>query len=435
MELNALKILTVNRNYFITGGPEKYMFSLMENMSQHRFIPFCVAFEQNRETPYSRYFVSPPGDSGSVYYKDFKMSPVQKAAYAFNSIYHREARCKLEQLIRDERPDLALFLNAVYFSDSIIDACRAHNVPIIWRLSDFHKICASYFLYRDGHVCLDCLEHGLTSAIHNRCGGYQRSLGAALIKVAGMWLSRTRNVYDNVDFFITPSAFTREKMIQGGFRPEKIVHIPTPVATPENRPKSMANPPEVLYVGRLSMEKGIDILLESFRLLKCANVSLVIAGDDSTPYAQELKAQVPVDMRDRITFLGFRNQEQLDELFMRSYCVVIPSVTYDNQPNSALEGMAHALPAIVSDLGSLKEMIVHGETGYHFLAGNAQDLAYRLDDLLRNPLKAYEMGIKARNYVLKNHSMLQHLYALETLFMSCAKDKHAKATIGSSETE
>ncbi|MBU4491949.1 MAG: hypothetical protein KKD69_05750, partial [Euryarchaeota archaeon] len=204
-----MKILIVNRNYFITGGPEKYMFSLMENMPQHQFIPFCVVFEQNLETPYRKYFVSPPAGSGSVYYKEFKMSPTKKIAYAFDSIYHWEARRNLERLIIDERPDLALFLNAVYFSDSIIDACRAHKVPIIWRMSDFHKVCASYLLYRDGHVCEDCLDHGHFMAIRNRCGGYQRSLGASLIKVSGMWLSRVRRLYDHVDYFVTPSAFTR----------------------------------------------------------------------------------------------------------------------------------------------------------------------------------------------------------------------------------
>ncbi len=192
------------------------MFSLVENMPNHKFIPFCVNFEQNNETPYKKYFVSPPSGSDSVYFNEFKMTPWKKMAYAFNSIYHIEARRKLERLIKDVRPDLALFLNAVYFSDSIIDACRHNDVPIIWRMSDFHKVCPNYLLYRDGHICEDCLQHGLIMAVYNRCGGYQRSLGAALIKVAGMWLSRVRRLYDNVDYFITPSAFTREKMVQGG---------------------------------------------------------------------------------------------------------------------------------------------------------------------------------------------------------------------------
>lgn len=399
------------------------MFSLMENMPQHQFIPFCVDFEQNRETPYTKYFVSPPAGAGSVYYKDFKMSPAQKVLYAFNSIYHIEARRKLERLIQDERPDLALFLNALYFSDSIIDACRTHNVPMIWRMSDFHKVCANYLLYRDGRVCEDCLKHGLTMALRNRCGGYQRSLGAALIKVAGMWLSRMRRLYNHVDYFITPSAFTRKKMIQGGFRPEKIIHIPTWTSIPESQPSPLPLSPEILYIGRLSHEKGVETLLKAFMLLKSATACLSIIGDDTTVYAQQLKAVFPDELGKRIHFLGFQSQEQIAELFKRATCFVVPSVCYENQPNVVLEGMAHARPAIVSDLGSLREMVIDGKTGYCFEAGNARDLSEKIDKLLQNPQKAYEMGIQAREYVAEYNSIRTHLSSLEALFEKCTVRK------------
>ena len=414
-----MKILVVNRNYFITGGPEKYMFSLIENMPQHQFIPFCVDFEQNHATPYRKYFVSPPAGSGSVYFKEFRMSAVQKIAYACNSVYHVEARRKLEKLIKDERPDIALFLNAVYFSDSIIDACRMHNVPIIWRMSDFNKVCANYLLYRDGNVCEDCLDHGLSKAISNRCGGYQRSLGAALIKVSGMWLSRVRKLYDKVDYFVTPSAFTREKMIQGGFDPQKIVHIPTMATVSEDSPKPLPKSPVILYVGRLSHEKGVATLLEAFEFLKNTDARLSIVGDDSSVYAQQLKASIPEELRERIDFLGFQSQEQVQRHFERAYCFVVPSVWYENQPNSVLEGMGHARPAVVSNLGSMKEMVVDGKTGYRFESGNARDLAKKIDDMLQNPRKTYEMGVNASAYVAEHHSIQSHLSSLHALFDKC----------------
>jgi glycosyltransferase involved in cell wall biosynthesis len=421
-----MKILVANRNYFVTGGPEKYMFSLMENMPHHQFIPFSVDFEKNRETPFRKYFVVPPAGSGSVYFKDYRMSLAQKLKYAFNSIYHLEARKNLERLIVAERPDVAFFLNAVYFSDSIIDACRAHKVPIVWRMSDFHKVCSNYLLYRDGQVCEDCLHHGLTSALRNRCGGYQRSLGAAAIKVAGMWLSRVRRLYDHVDYFVTPSAFTREKMIQGGFDPRKVVHIPTMTTVAEELPKPLTVIPEILYVGRLSYEKGVATLLEGFGLMKNPEASLTVIGDDSTDYAQQLKAEIPEELRRRITFTGFQNQDQVRASLARAYCLVVPSVCYENQPNTVLEGMAHALPILVSDLGSMKELVANGETGYRFEAGNAGNLAEKLDALLQSPQMAKEMGIKGREYVLRHHSMENHLRSLEALFNSCVSGNKAR---------
>src|SRR3989304_8051291 len=77
-----MKIVVVNRNYFVTGGPEKYMFTVMENFQRHEFIPFCCAFKQNRETPYSTYFVTPPGGEGNIYFQEFRMSFFQKISYA-----------------------------------------------------------------------------------------------------------------------------------------------------------------------------------------------------------------------------------------------------------------------------------------------------------------------------------------------------------------
>ena len=414
-----MKILTVNRNYFVTGGPEKYMFSLMENMPQHEFIPFCVNFDKNLPTEYSRYFIDPPGGTGDVYYKDFRMSIPEKLSYAFRSVYSFEARRKLEALIRDTRPDVALFLNAVYFTDSIVDACRTFNLPIIWRMSDFHKVCASYLLFRDGAVCDECLDRGLTRALINRCGGYQRSRAAALVKVAGMWLSRLRRNYDNVHYFVTPSAFTREKMIQGGFAPDKIVHIPTFVETGDGESYPAKNPNGILYAGRLSPEKGIEVLLEAFARLRNRDAVLSIAGDANSDYARSLIASVPAASKDRIKFLGFQDQESLARLYSENLLFVVPSVWYENQPNVLLEGMARGRAAIVPCLGSLMETVIEGVTGYHYKPGNSPELADKIDRLLENPRLASEMGRRARTHVLEHHAASVHIAALGELFKSC----------------
>ncbi len=420
-----MKILVVNRNYFITGGPEKYMFTLMENMPQHRFIPFCVAFEKNLETPYSRYFVPPPPGQGGVYYRDFNMSIFQKTALAFNQMYYLDARRRLERLIINEHPHVVLCLNAVHFSDSIIDACRRHHVPIIWRLSDFHKICASYLLYRDGRPCDECLERGLYRAVVNRCGGYQRSRAAACIKVTGMWLSRVRRLYDHVDCFVAPSEFTRQKMIQGGFAPEKVVHVPTMTASCEEPtvPSSL----DILFVGRLSPEKGVETLLAAFGRLNDESARLSIVGDDTSDYALGLKAGVPDGLRGRITFHGFQDGETVGALYERAFCLVVPSVCYENQPNTVLEGMAHARPAVVSDLGSLSEMVDDGVTGFRFEAGNASDLAARLDSLLSRPREAREMGKRGREHVLRVHDMGAHLASMDRLFAQCVERRRGGA--------
>jgi glycosyltransferase involved in cell wall biosynthesis len=414
-----MKILVVNRNYFITGGPEKYMFSLMESMTDHQFIPFAVDFEQNYETPYRKYFLAPPGDAGSVYFNEFRLSISQKIRFAIDMIYYRSAREKLENLIRETKPDIALFLNAVHFSDSIIDACLATNVPIIWRLSDFHKICASYLLFKDNHICELCLEKGLFQGVANRCGGYQRSLGIALIKYAGMRLSRIRSSYDHVRYFIAPSQFTRSKMIQGGFKAENVICVPSFVNTEGAYLQPCPQPHKILYVGRISPEKGVNILIDAFRYLRNKQAILTIVGDTNNPYAQSLIATLNEDLKTRIHFTGYKNQEDVAQLYRNHSFFVVPSLCYENQPNVVLEGMANARPAIVSCLGSMIEAVRHGQTGYHFTAAAPQDLADKMDALIDNPMKAHEMGMKAYEYVREYHSLKKHVSALESLFQSC----------------
>jgi glycosyltransferase involved in cell wall biosynthesis len=417
--VTLMKILIANRNYFITGGPEKYLFSLMKHMADYDFIPFCVNFDKNLETPYSNYFVESPGGSNNIYFKDFEMPIMKRIAYALDMVYSFKSRRKLETLILETRPDVSFFLNVVFFTDSIVDACRKYNVPIIWRLSDFHKICASYLLYRDGHICEDCLEKNLFEAVWNRCGGYQRSRIAALIRIAGMYISRFRSIYDYVNYFVVPSKFSREKIIQGGFPPDKLIHIPTFVDTKSVVSKPNPNTLSILYVGRISHEKGMDILIEAFSLMKDRKAILSIAGDNRSDYAQALITSVPDNLKSRINFLGFQNQQQVSKLFDDNSFFVVPSVWYDNQPNALLEGMSHGRPAIVSRIGSLTEMVADGETGYHFEPGNSLDLANKMDTMLENTREANKMGVQAREYVRYHHSIEQHLSALKKLFEKC----------------
>ncbi|OGU12276.1 MAG: hypothetical protein A2075_11550 [Geobacteraceae bacterium GWC2_58_44] len=395
------------------------MFSLMENMPRHEFIPFCVRFEKNLPTPYQGYFIDPPAGRDRVYYDQYQLSAREKLLYARNSVYSLEAKSKLENLIRNTRPDVALFLNAVYFSDSIIDACRRYQVPIVWRMSDFHKVCANYLLFRDGKICEECLEKGPVMALRHRCGGYQRSLAGAMVKVAGMWLSRYRRIYDHVDYFVTPSAFTRDKMIQGGFAAEKIVHIPTFVQADADGCSPALNPNGILYAGRLSPEKGIEQLIEAFGELRSQDALLTVAGDAGSTYAQKLIESVPERLRKRILFPGFQDQESMARLFKENLLFAVPSGCYENQPNVLLEGMGRGRAGLVPRMGSFMEIVTDGETGRFFSPGDSRDLAEKIDLLLENPQQAGGMGMRAQGYVREHHALSTHLAALEALFTKC----------------
>ncbi|MGE0385217.1 MAG: glycosyltransferase family 4 protein [Gammaproteobacteria bacterium] len=391
------------------------MFTLMDAMRDTTFVPFCVRFSENRETEYSGYFVDPPGKG--VYFKDFDVSLADKLRVAADQIYSWQSRQKLDALLRAVKPDIAYFLNAVYFTDSIVDACASHGVPVVWRMSDFNKVCASYHFYRDGAVCEECIHDGILRALKNRCGGNQRSMAAAAVKVAAMSLSRVRNVYSRVARFVTPSEFTRGKMIQGGFRADRIEHIPTPAAA-ASVPASSAGPERILFVGRITPEKGLDVLIRAFSRLDRAGARLQIVGDYKSDYAQSLIDAIDPAIRGRVDFLGFRNQEEIETLYRQCSFFVVPSVWYENLPNVLLEGMAQGRPVIASRLGSLVEFVRDGHTGFHFQAGDDVELADRMQRLLDSPPLADRMGLEAWNYVKAHHAPDVHIAKLRAVFES-----------------
>lgn len=121
----------------------------------------------------------------------------------------------------------------------------------------------------------------------HRCGGYQKSLSAAVVRVAAMALARLRGVYDYISWFVCPSAFTRDRIIEAGFPAERVVHIPTFIDSYEKIPFDTGSR-QILFVGRLSPEKGIEILVNAVKCLKDREWQLVIAGGTKAEYEEKL---------------------------------------------------------------------------------------------------------------------------------------------------
>jgi glycosyltransferase involved in cell wall biosynthesis len=204
-------------------------------------------------------------------------------------------------------------------------------------------------------------------------------------------------------------------MIRGGFPAEKMIYIPTFVRTnPDEKKQPKKN--QFFFAGRISPEKGLDVLFRAVAMLKSADWTLFVAGGTDSDYAQSLMASIPDAIRAKIHFDGFVPQHQVQTRILESRFVVVPSVWYENMPNVVLEAMALGRPVIASRLGSLEEMIREGENGLKFVAGNAKDLAVKIDHLLSDPNKAEEMGARAKTDMVVYHSPEGHFNTLANLF-------------------
>ncbi len=393
-----MRILLVNYRYFISGGPEKYMFNvkkLLEEKGQE-VIPFSVHSDKNVKSEYSKYFVEPIGSRDAVYFEEVKKTPKSVMQMIGRSAYSFEVGRAIKKEIEDVKPDLVYIIHFVNkLSPSVITTAKKCGVPVVLRLSDYFMLCPRFDFLSDRHTCEDCLKGRYSSCIRKRC--VKGSLAASLIRVCSMKLHKMLKVYDKVDAFITPSGFLKSKLVEAGYPEEKIHHIPTFTTITASDPVSsgagddaLTKERYALYFGRITPEKGVDVAVKAYETMP--DKRLLIVGDDTTPEACRLKEYVEYHELNNIVFVGFKKGAELETLIEAASFTIIPSVWYDNLPNTALESFAHHKAVIASRIGSLPELVTDGENGYLFSAGDADALAAKVRMLDADDAKRDEMG-------------------------------------------
>jgi glycosyltransferase involved in cell wall biosynthesis len=203
-----------------------------------------------------------------------------------------------------------------------------------------------------------------------------------------------------------------EKLISFGFNREKMVHLPYFIDS--TRFKVVPQKGDyVIFAGRLSHEKGVDVLVEAMRHVR--GLRCIVAGDGpERPRIEALARSLNL----AIEFTGFLTRAQLFPLIGGARALVLPSLWYENQPVSVLEAYALGTPAIVSEIGALKELVEDGEEGYWFTPGNAVALAERINRLADDLACSCRMGLAGRRRVERDHRADEHLERLEAIYDS-----------------
>jgi glycosyltransferase involved in cell wall biosynthesis len=159
----------------------------------------------------------------------------------------------------------------------------------------------------------------------------------------------------------------------------------------------------LLFTGRMSKDKNLDLLLEAYRRLSARrdNVNLLLVGDG--PYIGTIRKAM--HGYDRVVLTGKLEQAVLPEVYAGSDMFIFPSIA-DTFGMSVLEAQACGLPSIVSEAGGPKEIIIPGETGFVASSTDVDEWVRTIEhviDLMENDLEAYiDMREKSRDNVLAN---------------------------------
>ena len=413
-----MKVLLVNYRYFISGGPEKYMFNIKKLLEENgnEVIPFSILSNKNNKTEYSRYFVDPIGTMDDTYYEECKKTPKVIFQMLSRSIYSLKVERAIKKEIKEQKPDIVYIIHFINkLSPSVIRGAKMMGLPVILRLSDYFLLCPRFdFLYQK-KICEECLVSGYKACIKRRC--VKDSLLASTVRVFSMKFHRLIGVYNDVDIFITPSNFLRKKLVENGFDNEKIHCIPT-FTLNNTKIENLNIGTYGLYFGRITEEKGVDTIVKAYEMLP--NYSVKIVGDDTTSEAKRLKKYILEKRLQNIEFLGFKSGVELENIIEGARFTLIPSIWYDNLPNTALESFQFSKPVIASNLGSLPELVEDGVNGYLFKAGNAVDLTEKIKRLDNEEL-VKKMGKESKSKLENKFSSSAHYKELISLFKNYIK--------------
>lgn len=409
-----MKILAVNKFYYIKGGAESYFFSLNNLCIEkgHEIVPFSMKDEKNVKSQYEKYFI----DNIDYSNMDFKT----KIKNTGKIIYSFEAKNKIGNLIKDTKPDIAhLHIFQHQMSPSIIHEIKKAGIPIVNTVHDLKVICPNYKMLNAKGICEKCKGHKYYNCVANAC-----SKGSKLYSLVNMfeaYLHEFLKSYSYVDKFICPSEFYRRKFIEFGIPENKVDFIPNFVDVNEFEP-CYSSEDYFIYVGRLSGEKGIKTLIKAMDKVKSSKLCIIGTG----PIEKELKEQVESLNLKNVEFLGYKSGKDLENAIKNSRFTVIPSEWYENCPMSVIEAMAYGKPVIGSNLGGIPELIEDGSTGIIYKAGDDKELAEKINYMLSDAERCKNMGRAGRERAEKMYDKYVHYEKVEEVYKSLIKNISTK---------
>ena len=348
---------------------------------------------------------------------NFDIDHMSRATAAAQTLWSRQTSAQIGELSERFRPDLVHVHNSFpLVSPSVYWAAQAQGLPVVQTLHNFRLLCPQGMLLRNGSICEDCVGHLPWRGVVRRC--YRDSLAQSAVLGSTLSLHRALGTYRRkIDAYIALNTFCRDKFIEGGL-PAGRIHIKPNFLNPPDREPGTSPRSGGLFVGRLSQDKGMGLLLSLFGAdsrLHDAPIRIIGRGD----YEDQARSV----MSDR--YLGFLGLEAILEHLERASFLVVPSLWYENFPRTIIEAFSRGTPVIASNIGALASIVDHGRTGLLFEAGKADSLADTLQWALAHPDEMAAMGRRAYDEFMRLYTPESNYATLRTIYDSLRSGSEA----------
>lgn len=395
-----MRILLVNKFHYLRGGSEKYYFELAKLLKDHGHTVafFSMKNENNIKTGDREYFVD-----------EIDMNTGSKFE-ALNVIYSKKNKALMEKALEEFKPDIVHINNFQrQLSASIIDAVKEKNISLIMTAHDLNSICPASIMLYNGEVCEDCITKGYTSCIKKKC--IKNSMLKSVLGYIEKKYYDLHKIFCKVDCIISPSEFNKNQLLKGKLKCNDITVIHNFVNETKKTDYTLGD--GAFYFGRLSKEKGILNLIEAINNIPGAR--LIIAGDG--PERENIQAYIKEHkLENRITLLGYLNQNDIRENIRKCRFVTVPSIWYENCPYSILETMEIGKPIIGSKIGGIPELIQDGINGFTYEHNDVTKLTNILMKLFGNDETVKQFSKNSKQIFIQNYSAEAYYNKLMTVY-------------------
>lgn len=316
---------------------------------------------------------------------------------------------RFRRVVEQQRPDI-LHVHNVFplISPSVPAAAHRLGIPVVATLHNYRLVCAAGTLLRDDEPCQDCVTGGPGPAVVHGC--YRDSRVATVPLAASIGLHRAVGTWPrSVSRFLVMSQFARDLMTRSGIPRSRIIVKPHSVPVPAT---TRTGPGDgLVYVGRLSRHKGVDLLLQAW---EPTMGRLTVVGDGEDRELLERQATASGVAAD---FVGSLPREAVVERVRGARALVQPSRAYETFGLAAAEAMSLGVPAVVPDGGALAELVRDGVDGLTFASGDAASLRESLR-AISDPDTAQRLGSAALTSYHERFTPERNLQALTRVYRS-----------------
>lgn len=388
-----MRVLHVNEHLASRGGIETYLLSLFPLLEAEGMEPV---------------FAYASGDGGIVR----RAEQVASLADARLSA-RRDGAAAMRSVLRRVKPDVVHLHNI--HNMGAVSSCL-ESVPTVLTLHDYRYLCPSSNLFyrRTGTICertcgVGCfvttaIKHCMTPRPHLALQQYSR------VK----WMMRSACRLAGT---VAPSRYAADRLVQSGFDKARVQVTPYFCSVQSlAAPRSLPNKPRLLYMGRLSDNKGWKYFVRALGLLPMEVMGTIVGNVTADKHQMVLKEARQAGCVDRLHVRPWADRSEIADIISEATLLVFPSIWAETLGIVGLEALACGVPVIASDVGGVREWLHPGITGLLVPPASPTAIATAVQDLLASPARMMEMGQAGIELIRDRFAPDQHLKALTSLY-------------------